>query len=216
MTDGPRAGAVKPLVFALPHHVASLTSPSPVSPTIRLSSRVNGYMTLYSGSSWSLKEDVSIVGQFGVQMANPTLSSQVKPTANDLAVLQQFAQAEVGIDFSAESNLPTYCTSCLRLFISALTWCLSKISLARSSQSRPCNALPSRHTSAAPAPWHLNVFRKRKRASCSSRLGSKPRPRSFMTRAGKASSHLEASDRAMSTTTSETVSRLTLGHDRLN
>ncbi|KAG0144822.1 hypothetical protein CROQUDRAFT_46721 [Cronartium quercuum f. sp. fusiforme G11] len=110
VTSGPRSTVTAPLIFALPHHVASMASSiPPVSPRVVLNSRVNGEMVLYASKTWRFIEPaINTVRRYNILPFNPVLSHPTTPTARDLSILREVAIKELTTDFVVESNLTSY------------------------------------------------------------------------------------------------------------
>ncbi|KAH9819428.1 family 81 glycoside hydrolase [Melampsora americana] len=134
VTSGPRSNSMPPLLFALPHHAASMSSSiSPVKPRVVLNSRVNGDMVLYASKSWKFVEpEIEAVKRYSVRPFNPELSHPAPPTSQDLNILRQVAIKDLSVDFVAESNLTSWYFSGKKLAKQALQ-CLAVSEILKDS-----------------------------------------------------------------------------------
>lgn len=107
-TQGPRAHAQAPLIFALPHHTEAMLNPIEIEPRIMLASRVTGQMRLYQSSQWAFREDLRLAKNLGITPiydndSSPSpLAQSCKTTLTDIFI------KELEVDFEGEASLDSY------------------------------------------------------------------------------------------------------------
>ncbi|EGG05744.1 family 81 glycoside hydrolase [Melampsora larici-populina 98AG31] len=106
-SQGPRAHAQAPLIFALPHHSEAMLRPVETKPPISIASRVNGHMRLYQSSQWTFRENLRLAKNLGITPiyendSSSPLAQSCKTTLTDIFI------KELDVDFEAEANLDSY------------------------------------------------------------------------------------------------------------